>query len=337
MASEQINITVPEDSEAQRLDKYLSQQPEIKTRSRAEHLLDAGLVYVNGKVAKSSYKVKPHDQISITLPTVPTSEPLQKLDLDLDIVFEDSDLIVVNKPAGLVVHPAAGHQNDTLVNALMNHTDDLSMKFGDDRPGIVHRIDKETSGLLVIAKNDLAHAELAVQFKDRTIHRIYEAVVLGNFSPSEGKITSYLARHPTDRKRYASVKEKPKGLLNSSRPEDLSTQGKLAITNFKLLLHKNNLSLVQLKLETGRTHQIRVHLSEKGFPILGDNTYGASHKLRILKPDLAAEAKTFNRFFLHAKTLGFIHPTTKKELYFERPWPQTEIDFIKKWISNDYK
>lgn len=337
MASEKIDIFVTENSEAQRIDKYLSQHPDIKTRSRAEHLLDAGCVLVNGKIVKSSYKVKPQDHISVILFTESISEPLKKLDLDLDIVFEDSDIIVVNKPAGLVVHPAAGHQHDTLVNALMNHTDDLSMKFSEDRPGIVHRIDKETSGLLVIAKNDLAHAELAVQFKDRTIHRFYEAVVLGNFSPSEGKITSYLARHPTDRKRYASVKEMPKKNLILSAADNIPQQGKLAITNFKLLLQKNNLSLLQLKLETGRTHQIRVHLSEKGFPILGDNTYGASHKLRLLRPDLSAETKNFNRFFLHAKTLGFIHPKSKQELYFERPWPQTEIEFIKKWISNDYK
>lgn len=337
MASEEIKFSVPENSESIRIDKFLSQHPEIKTRSRAEYLLDSGHVFINGKLAKASSKIKPHDEIRIQIPEVSSPQPLEGLDLELDIVFEDKDLIVVNKPAGLVVHPAAGHQNDTLVNALIHHTDDLSMKFGDDRPGIVHRIDKETSGLLVVAKNDETHAGLALQFKERTINRIYEAVVIGNFSPLEGRMTSYLARHPTDRKRYASIKEKPQRLSEKLQNPTTEPAGKWAATNFKLLAAKSNLSLVQLKLETGRTHQIRVHLSEKGFPILGDTMYGSAAKMKNLKNDVISDFKNFHRFFLHAKTLGFTHPTTKKELFFESDWPTEELAFIKKWINHDYK
>jgi 23S rRNA pseudouridine1911/1915/1917 synthase len=337
MASEEIFFSVPENSETIRIDKFLSQHPEIKTRSRAEYLLDSGHVFVNGKIVKASYKIKPHDKIKILLIETSPSKPLEALDLDLDIVYEDKDLIVINKPAGLVVHPAAGHQNDTLVNALIHHTDDLSMKFGDDRPGIVHRIDKETSGLLVVAKNDETHAGLALQFKERSINRIYEAVVIGTLKPPEGRITSYLARHPTDRKRYASIKEKPQRLSEKLQSPASEPDGKWAATNFKLLANKNNLSLVQLKLETGRTHQIRVHLSEKGNPIIGDTMYGSTSKMKVLKPEVISDFKNFQRFFLHAKTLGFIHPTTKKELFFQSIWPSDELAFIKKWISHDYK
>lgn len=336
MDSEEIHHTVPEASASVRIDKYLSQLPEIKTRSRAEYLLDSGCVFVNGKSVKASYKVKPGDVINLQIPTVAVNQPLAKLDLELDIVFEDKDLLVVNKPAGLVVHPAAGHQNDTLVNALIHHTEDLSMKFGEDRPGIVHRIDKETSGLLVIAKNDESHAILSQQFKDRTINRIYEAVVIGNFLPSEGRITSYLARHPIDRKRYASVKEVSQRLSEKLINPLPVPAGKWAATNFHLLKSQNFLSLVQLKLETGRTHQIRVHLSEKGFPIIGDHVYGSAAKMKHLKPDIIKDFREFNRFFLHAKTLGFIHPRTKAPLFFERPWPMNELNFIKKWIHHDY-
>lgn len=337
MASEEIKFSVPENSEPVRIDKFLSLHPEIKTRSRAEYLLDSGHVFVNGKPVKASYKIKPFDEIKIQIPEASEPKTLEGLNLELDIVFEDKDLIVINKPAGLVVHPAAGHQNDTLVNALIHHTDDLSMKFGDDRPGIVHRIDKETSGLLVVAKNDETHAGLAAQFKERTISRIYEAIVIGGFHPKEGRITSYLARHPTDRKRYASIKEKPQRLTEKLQNPPAEPAGKWAATNFKVLATKNNLSLVQLKLETGRTHQIRVHLSEKGFPIIGDVMYGSASKMKNLKTEITSDFKNFQRFFLHAKTLGFTHPTTKTELFFESSWPAEELAFIKKWISHDYK
>lgn len=328
-----IRITIPDGTDSIRIDKYLSTHVDIKTRSRAEYLIEKGCVSVNTKIVKSSYKLKPSDIIEIILPEPESEGPLQKLDLKLDVVFEDAHLIVINKPSGLVVHPAAGHQNDTLVNALLFHTEDLSMKFGEDRPGIVHRIDKETSGLLVIAKNDDAHQNLSEQFKNRSIKRIYEAVSVGNFQPKDGKITSFLARHPNDRKRYASVRDKFNKIITSSgSPQDPSVVGKWASTHFKVIASANGLSLMQLKLETGRTHQIRVHLSEKGFPILGDYTYGASSKQKTLFKELQLDLKKFERFFLHAKTLGFIHPVTQKELFFEVNWPDEERKFINHWI-----
>ncbi|MBN8535535.1 MAG: RluA family pseudouridine synthase [Deltaproteobacteria bacterium] len=326
-----IHISVPENTESLRIDKYLSSHPEILTRSRAEYLIENHFVTVNKTNIKSSYKIKAHDQIQILIADLKLDQPLQKLNLELEIIFEDADLIVLNKPSGLVVHPAAGHQNDTLVNALVNHTDQLSMKFGEDRPGIVHRIDKETSGLLVIAKNDKSHLHLSQQFKARSIQRRYEAVVLGLFQPPQGQIISYLARHPKERKRFASVRDKNQKIVTDTKtPPSI---GKLAITNFNLLKTSSKLSLVELKLETGRTHQIRIHLSEKGFPLLGDPLYGNSSREKILSADIKKDFAVFNRFFLHAKCIGFIHPNTGKELYFEQDWPDKEKEFILKWIK----
>jgi len=187
-----------------RLDKALALLPEIETRSRASHLIENNFVQVNGKEVKSSQLIKANDQIDITLPA-PVPTDLQAYDLKLDVLFEDEDVIVINKPAGLVVHPAAGHAHDTLVNALISHTDDLSMKFGEERPGIVHRLDKETSGIIVVAKNDKAHESLTAQFKERSTHRIYYAVAIGTARNLAGTFKSFLARHPVDRKSYDSV------------------------------------------------------------------------------------------------------------------------------------
>lgn len=317
-----------------RLDKYLSLQVSIQSRSRAEFLIDKGLVTVNGKIAKSSYKMKVSDSVEVTLPEKSTTT-LEPLDLKLDIVFEDSDLIVVNKPSGLVVHPAAGHQNDTLVNALLAHTNDLSMKFGEDRPGIVHRIDRETSGLLVVAKNDRSHQALSDQFKQRTITRLYEAVCIGVPRQSEGKITSVLARHPSDRKRFASVKNASGGYITT--PNDDSTGafqvGKLAITSYQVLKTRPTASLVQLKLFTGRTHQIRVHMAELGHPLLGDKQYSNPQASKKISTEMKSELDVLNRFLLHAKVLGFFHPTTGNPLHFEVDWPMADKAFIEKWFK----
>lgn len=313
-----------------RLDKYLSLQSPIASRSRAEYLIDAGLVCVNGIPTKASYKLKPHDKVEVNLPP-PKSSNLMPLDIPLDILFEDNDVIVVNKPPGLVVHPAAGHENDTLVNALMAHTKNLSMKFGEDRPGIVHRIDKETSGLLVIAKNDLAHQKLGDQFKARTINRLYEAVCLGSPKSQNGKITSILARHPNDRKRFASLKD-ARGRIITSATDEI-TIGKVAITSYKVLKDRSSASLVQLKLFTGRTHQIRVHMSELGHPLLGDKLYSTAQVAKKISAEMKQELETMNRFLLHAKVLGFLHPTTQKEMNFEVDWPAAEKTFIRKWFS----
>lgn len=312
-----------------RLDKALAILPEIRTRSRAAHLVDAKLVSVNSKLLKSSYIVCENDLIEIQMPE-PEATELIPYDFKLDVLFEDSDIIVINKPSGLVVHPAAGHAQDTLVNALLAHTDDLSMKFGEERPGIVHRLDKETSGILVVAKNDRAHESLTKQFKDRTTHRIYFAVCIGTARNLSGTYQSFLSRHSTDRKKYASIlgsDRRPLGDLNSP-PE----HGKWAVTRYEVLARKSGLSYLKLKLETGRTHQIRVHLSENGLPVAGDKLYGADKKIKVAEAKSTQEdLKTLSRFLLHAAELGFVHPTTQKEMSFQAEWPEDILKKIKLW------
>lgn len=312
-----------------RLDKALSLIEEVGTRSRAAHLIDSCLVTLNGKIGKASATVKENDEIIIQLPEPEPSE-LQPLDLTLDVLFEDEDLIVLNKPAGLVVHPAAGHAHDTLVNALIAHTGDLSMKFGEARPGIVHRLDKETSGVIVIAKNDSAHEALTAQFKERSTHRIYYAVCLGTARTLSGTIKSFLARHPVDRKRYASVLGEDRRPL--SHPADNPGLGKWAVTHYEVLQRKGGFSYLRLKLETGRTHQIRVHLSESGLPIAGDSLYGADRKIKNIEARASQEeVKALSRFLLHAAELGFTHPRTKERMFFKKDWPEDVLPLIKKW------
>lgn len=312
-----------------RLDKALALRPEILTRSRASHLIEEGLVTINGRGAKASSVLKKGDQIEVQLPE-PVSAELVGYEIPLDILFEDEHLIVINKPSGLVVHPAAGHAQDTLVNALIHHAKDLSMKFGEQRPGIVHRLDKETSGVLVIAKNDRAHENLTQQFKERSIHRIYFAVCIGSLKPSQGVIQSYLSRHPGDRKRYASVLGKDRKIQTAKIPEP--EIGKWAITHYETLKSNSGLSYCKLKLETGRTHQIRVHLSEKGAPIAGDALYGADKKVKTLNSKgVQGDLKNLSRFLLHAAELGFIHPVSGETLFFAQPWPAEDEKLISSW------
>lgn len=324
-----IKINAPSEMGGLRLDKALAQIPEIETRSRASWLIDEGRVLVNSKSAKASLAIKPNDLIEVDLPEV-TSNELQAYDFKLDILHEDSDVIVINKPAGLVVHPAAGHEQDTLVNALLAHTQDFNMKFGDNRPGIVHRIDKETSGILVVAKNDRAHENLVLQFKERTTHRLYHAVCIGRPKTLSGTIKSWLARHPVDRKRYASVLGEDRKVITDSQAEVSS--GKWALTHFEVLKHKGGLSYLQLKLETGRTHQIRIHLSEAGCPIVGDSLYGADKKIKNVEAkDSQNDIKNLQRFLLHACELSFTHPSSGERLHFKSDWPQLDLELIKKW------
>lgn len=312
-----------------RLDKALALRPEILTRSRASHLIEEGLVTINGRAAKASSVLKQGDQIEVQLPE-PESTDLTGYDFPLDILFEDEHLIVINKPSGLVVHPAAGHAQDTLVNALIHHAKDLSMKFGEQRPGIVHRLDKETSGVLVIAKNDQAHEKLTQQFKERSIHRIYFAVCIGTLKPGQGAIQSYLARHPGDRKKYASVLGKDRKIQTAKNPEP--TVGKWAVTHYETLASQSGLSYCRLKLETGRTHQIRIHLSEKGAPIAGDSLYGADKKIKGLPPKSVQEdLKKLSRFLLHAAELGFVHPVTGENMFFAQAWPDEDKKLISSW------
>lgn len=299
-----------------RIDKALGSLPEIGSRSRAEWLIGEGRVRLGGKPVKSSLKTKLGDFFSVLIPDAGNATELKATPMELDILHEDGDLIVLNKPAGLVMHPAAGHADDTLVNALIAHTKDLSFRFGEKRPGIVHRLDRDTSGVLVVAKNDDAHEKLSLQFRERTIHRIYRALVLGNLRADKGVFTSYLARHPTHRKKFASVK----GVFTEKDPPPL---GKWARTNYQVLQRVSPmLSYVQLKLDTGRTHQIRVHLSEAGAPIVADELYGALKKISGV-PDISTREwlKSFPRFALHASELGFKHPTTGAQLSFKVGWP----------------
>ena len=298
-----------------RLDKALSNDSEILTRSRAEWLIKNNLVTVNKKLAKCSYLVHANDEIILSIPEKSDSK-LNPLKLDLNILFEDQDVIVINKPANLVIHPAPGHHEDTLVNALIAHTTDLSMKFNENRPGIVHRLDKDTSGVLVVAKNDLAHEHLASQFRNRTTHRIYFCVSIGRPKNIAGKIQSTLARHPKDRKKYSSQKNEI---------------GKIAITNYELLNSvESSISYLKLKLETGRTHQIRVHLSELGCPIAQDTMYGGSKKIKTIKNKHQQEIlNRFPRLALHAAELGFVHPTKNEYMEFKVDWPDDLLPLIR--------
>lgn len=316
---ERIVLTITADLAGQRIDKALTSVAQVPTRSQALRLLQAGRIRIQGKVLKPSYKTQEGDVIDIDVPVVQTLE-LEPYEFPLDIPYEDEDLIVVNKPAGLVVHPACGHLQDTLVNALIHHTKDLSMGFNETRPGLVHRIDKGTSGLLVIAKHEFAQRFLAMQFQRKTTHRVYRALAFGKLKSETGTIRSYLKRHPEDRKRVASVPPR----------DDGQTEGKLAVTHYRVVqYHATGISLVELRLETGRTHQIRVHLSESGHPIVGDETYGAHKRLKSLKSvHLRQLIESMPRFALHAAELGFVHPRTKKMMILKAPWPEDLMPLV---------
>lgn len=303
MSSAEIHhIVVTEDQSSVRLDKWLGELPFIGSRSRAAELIDRGLVTLNGKTVKASQKLKAGSSLRVEIPAPPAST-LQPLDAPLDVLHEDNELIVVNKPAGLVVHPAAGHAQDTLVNILLHHVDHLSMGFNERRPGIVHRLDRDTSGILVVAKTDVAHKFLAQQFRTKQAHRIYWAIVNGVPRTKEGTVRSFLARHPKDRKRFAS---NPAG------------HGKSAVTHYRVLQTlPSGLSWLQCKLETGRTHQIRVHLSESGLPIVGDPLYGGRGK-KLSSPRMA----------LHACELAFEHPHTRETMHFKLGWPPELAGFV---------
>lgn len=274
-----------------RIDKVLTTlEPEI-TRSQLKNLINDGHVTVNGQVVKPKYKVQSGDKISLVKPE-PQLLELMPENIPLDIVYEDDDVIVVNKPQGMVVHPAPGHPDHTLVNALLYHSP-LSTINGTFRPGIVHRIDKDTSGLLMVAKNDLAHQRLAEQLRNKTNKREYLALVYGQIKEDAGTINAPLGRNPQDRKKQAVVKG-----------------GRHAVTHFKVMKRYDNFTLVKCILETGRTHQIRVHMKYIGHPLVGDPLYGPR---KVIGKDGQ---------FLHAALLGFKHPRTGKELVFEAPLPE---------------
>lgn len=294
-----VYLTVNSEFEGMRADKFISDNSHI-SRSLAAKLLEEGSCLINQKSAGKNCRVKSGDEIEITIPGAEEPEILPE-NIPLNIVYEDNDLLVVNKPKGMVVHPAPGHYSGTLVNALMYHCkESLSGINGVIRPGIVHRIDKDTSGLLIVAKNDKAHNGLAEQIKIHSFTRRYEAVVLGNIKEN-GTVNAPIARHRTDRKKMA-----------------VSEEGREAITHYEVIANYNKYSHLCLTLETGRTHQIRVHMAYIGHPVAGDPVYGDG------KP------KWLEGQCLHAKEIGFVHPITGKELYFDSCLP----DYFEKMLKN---
>ena len=299
-----------------RLDKYLAQKIGDMSRAQIQRLIEDGNVTCEDIViTDNSYKVKTGDSFCITVPPPEEAEPTPE-DIPLDIVFEDEDLIVINKPAGMTVHPAAGAYHGTLVNALLFHCKDLSGIGGVKRPGIVHRIDRETSGLLVAAKNDATHRFLSEQFAEHSVERTYYAVVYGVPTPLNGHIEGNIGRSPFDRKKMAIVE----------------SGGKFAATNYKTLeVFGKAAALVQCNLETGRTHQIRVHLSSRGYALIGDKVYIKSKKSETPLPaELKAFVNSFPRQALHAKSLGFIHPRTKQLMQFDSVLPPDMAELVQR-------
>lgn len=288
------SIWVPAGSAGERLDSFVTRNfPEL-SRSQAQRLIDQGHITIAGKPVKASLRLQAEQTIEIVLPP-PAASVLEPEPIPLNIIYEDSDIIVLNKPVGMVVHPAAGHPGGTLVNALLAHCPDLSGIGGVNRPGIIHRLDKDTSGLLVIAKNDLAHHALSQQMKNRSIKRRYLALVRGWVTLPQGTIAEPIGRHPRDRKRMAVV----------------SKGGRAAVSYYQVLEYFSGWTLLEVALETGRTHQIRVHMAHLGHPVAGDPVYGGKQN----PLGLAGQA-------LHAYELSFQHPRTGVQLDFSAPLPE---------------
>ena len=312
---------VAKGQQALRVDKFLMNLIENVTRSKIQKAADAGNILVNGESVKSNYKVKPDDVVQLMLEHPPYEHLLKGENIPLDIVYEDDQLLVVNKPAGMVVHPGHGNYSGTLVNALAYHFDNLPMNSS-ERPGLVHRIDKDTTGLLVVAKTELAMAYLSKQFAEKTSEREYVALVWGNIEEDEGTVEGNIGRHDTNRMRMAV--------------HESDEKGKPAVTHYKVLERFGYVTLVSCQLETGRTHQIRVHMKHIGHTLFNDERYGGD---AILKGTTFTKYKQFvdncfkvlPRQALHAKTLGFEHPITKEFLRFNSPIPQDLLDCIEKW------
>jgi len=320
MPNKKYNFTVSEDQQSKRVDQFIVEELPSFSRTKIAKLVKEGALIINGKaVTDNSKKVTSGDEIELLVPeAVATDIKPQKI--PLDIVYEDDDLLVINKPIGMVVHPGAGNPDKTLVNALLHHCKgNLSGINGELRPGIVHRIDKDTSGLLVVAKNDMAHNNLAKQFEEHSIQRTYLAFVWGMMKPIHGRIETFIGRSKYNRQKMSA---------------DVAS-GKDAITNYKTLeifKGKNipDISLIECKLETGRTHQIRVHLAHKKNPILGDQMYGSKmRKIRDIDPALQHIIEKINFQALHAQSLGFIHPTSGEELFFTTELPQDLLNLKK--------
>lgn len=296
-------LTVDESFDSERIDKFLSSNLDSLSRSAVQKLIDEGNIRVNFAVVSKNYKVKTGDKVAVVIPEPKTLEAKPE-NIPLDIRYEDSDLLVVNKPKGMVVHPAAGNFDGTLVNALLYHCKgSLSGIGGVIRPGIVHRIDKDTSGLLIVAKNDMAHVSLAEQIKAHSFTRQYQSVVYGHFKTTEGTVDAPIGRHPTDRKKMTVTTKNSKN----------------AVTHYKVIDEYKDFTHLALKLETGRTHQIRVHMSYIGHPVAGDSVYGPKKIIQYLEGQC-----------LHAGLIGFRHPRTREYIEIESELPEYFLDFLRR-------
>jgi 23S rRNA pseudouridine1911/1915/1917 synthase len=304
----EFTLTVPPGKKKERIDLFLTHHVENATRSKVQQAIRDGAVTVDGRPVRSSHRVAPGETIHVSLKRPPSPDVLPE-EIPLDILYEDADVLVVNKPAGMVTHPAHGNYTGTLVNALLYHYASLSSADNPARPGIVHRLDKDTSGILVVARNDAAHAHLARQFARRTVEREYQAIVWGTFRQERGTIDAQLGRSKSDRKKIAVVRD-----------------GKSAVTEYRVLRQFPYLALLALHLHTGRTHQIRVHLTHIHHPVFGDPTYNG--RRIVAGPGTARQRAEVHRLLeilprqaLHARTLGFVHPSSGKQVTFESSLP----------------
>ncbi|PTL32456.1 RNA pseudouridine synthase [Prevotella sp. oral taxon 376] len=321
---EHFRFVVDEGQKPLRIDKYMSEKMQHSSRNRIQLAADAGFIHVNDKPVKSNYKVRPHDVITLMLDRPKHDNTIEAEDIPLDVVYEDGELMVINKPAGLVVHPGAGNFHGTLINAIAWHLKDLpSFDANDPEVGLVHRIDKDTSGLLLIAKTPDAKTKLGLQFFNKTTHRSYTALVWGNFTEEEGTIEGNIARDPKDRLR-----------MKVFSPE--SGIGKSAVTHYRVIERFGYVTLVECILETGRTHQIRAHMKQIGHPLFGDERYGG---MEILRGNRSSTYKAFiqncfkicPRQVLHARTLGFVHPKSGEQMDFTSELPEEMDRLIAKW------
>lgn len=301
-----LSFTVSPEQAGLRLDVFLSQADESFSRSQIKYAIEEGDVLVNGTERKVSQHLKAGDVVELHLEPAIEAIAIPQ-DIPLNIVYEDASIIVINKPAGMVVHPAPGNPDQTLVNALLFHCRDLSGIGGVLRPGIVHRLDKETSGLIVAAKSDEAHRKLSLQFEKHDVHKKYTALVWGDIKGQSGEIVLPVGRHPGDRKKMSTK----------------SRHGKDALTLWKVRERYGTATLLDIEIKTGRTHQIRVHLSERGYPVIGDTVYGNASKLQTVKnTELKAAVKSLNRQALHAAQLSFLHPQSGDRVVFKAPLPE---------------
>lgn len=321
---EHFRIVVDHGQAPQRVDKYMTEKLQHSSRNRIQQAAEAGFIHVNGRPVKSNYKVRPDDVVTLMLSRPPHDNTIEPEPIPLNIVYEDRELIIVNKEAGMVVHPGAGNFHGTLINAIAFHLKDLpGFDANDPEVGLVHRIDKDTSGLIAIAKTPEAKSNLGLQFFNKTTHRTYQALVWANFAEDEGTIEGNIARDPKDRLRMTVL------------PKD-SIEGKPAVTHYRVLERFGYVTLVECRLETGRTHQIRAHMKHIGHPLFGDEKYGGKE---ILRGNRSSSYKAFimncfqlcNRQALHAKTLGFKHPTTQQQMDFDSVLPFDMQALLDKW------